>query len=62
MIAQKTHIIDLFPGTFSALGKSPGFSFAKNKAIVYLGRLFEAVLEHKKAISSLIKDMRFSSI
>ena len=45
MITQKTHIIDLFPGAFSASGKSPGFSFAKNKAIVYLGRIFELVLE-----------------
>ena len=45
MITQKTPIIDLFPGAFSASGKSPGFSFAKNKAIVYLGRIFELVLE-----------------
>ena len=45
MIAQKTHIIDLFPDAFSASGKSPGFSFEKNKAIVYLGRIFELVLE-----------------
>jgi hypothetical protein len=43
-------------------GKISGFSFGKNKAIVYLGRLFEAVLEHKKAISSLIKEMHFSSL
>jgi len=51
--------IFVIPGFF---GKSRRFSFGKNKAIVYLGRLFEAVLEHKKAISSLIKEMRFSSL
>lgn len=45
MIAQETHIIDLFPGAFSASGKSRRFSFEKNKAIVYLGRIFELVLE-----------------
>jgi len=42
MIAQKTHIIDLFPGTFSAsgFGKISGILFRKKQSYCILRQTF----------------------